>query len=165
MIDSVCGCRLDRVFATQVRGSARIDVAPVVGRLGLRLSVDTVPAVDSAGAPLPDLRLGIDFTRPGPPLPLVVSNPATAWSRAGLRTGDDLLTIGGRVVPSFGDLRRALEALRVGDTAVVEVARAGAGQRLRVGVTGYREPRIRFSDAPDVTPAARMRRARWLDGW
>jgi predicted metalloprotease with PDZ domain len=165
VIDSVCGCRLDQVFATQVRGSALIDVAPVVGRLGFRLSVDTVPAVDSAAAPLPDRRLGIDFTRPGPPLRLVVSNPASAWSRAGLRTGDDLIAIEGRAVQSFGDLRRVLEALRVGDTAVVEIARAGAGQRLRVGVTGYREPRVRFSEAPELSAAARTRRARWLGGW
>jgi len=165
VIDSVCGCRLDQVFATQVRGSALIEVAPIVARLGLRLSVDTVPALDSAGVALADLRLGIDFTRSGAPLRLVLNNPASAWSRAGLRTGDDLLTIEGRAVQSFGDLRRVLEALRVGDTTVVEIARAGAGQQLRVGVTGYREPRIRFSDAPDVTPTARARRARWLDGW
>ncbi len=165
VIDSVCGCRLDRLFATQVRGSALIELAPVVGRLGLSLNVDTVPALDSAGVPLPDLRLGIDFTRPGPPLRLVVRNPASAWSRAGLRTGDDLIAIGGHAVQSFGDLRHVLEALRVGDTTVVEIARAGAGQRVRVGVTWYCEPRIRFSDVPEVTSEQRTRRARWLDGW
>jgi predicted metalloprotease with PDZ domain len=165
VIDSVCGCRLDQVFATQVRGGALIDVGPVIERLGLKLNVDTVPAVDSARVPVPDLRLGMDFTRPGPPLRLVVSNPASAWSRAGLRTGDDLLAIGGRAVHSLGDLRRELAALRIGDTAVVEIERAGAGQRVRVGVTGYSEPRIRFSDAPEVSPTARTRRARWLDGW
>lgn len=165
VIDSVCGCRLDRVFATQVRGSALIDVTPVVERLGLALSVDTVPAVDSSGAPLPDLRLGFDFTRQGAPLRLVVSNPASAWSQAGLRTGDELLTIAGHEVQSFGDLRRVLGTLRVGDTTLVEIARAGAGQRLRVGVTGYREPRVRFNDVPEVTSGMRARRARWLDGW
>lgn len=165
VIDSVCGCRLDPVFAAQVRGSALIDMAPVVGRLGLRLTVDTVPAVDSVGAPLPDLRLGMDFTRQEPPVRLVVRNPASAWSRAGLRTGDDLVTIGGRAVQRFGDLRRVLDALRIGDTAAVEIARAGARQRLRVGVTGYSEPRIRFSDVPEVTAEQRTRRARWLDGW
>src|SRR5207302_11089655 len=35
--DSVCGCRLNDLFATQVRGSAPIDVSPIVARLGLRL--------------------------------------------------------------------------------------------------------------------------------
>ncbi len=37
VIDSVCGCRLDQMFALQVRGSALIDLAPVVERLGLKL--------------------------------------------------------------------------------------------------------------------------------
>ena len=165
VVDSVCGCRLDQVFGTQVRGSAPIDVTPVLRRLGLRFTLDTAPAVDSAGAPLPDRRLGIDFTRPGPPLRLVTRYPTSAWSRAGLRTGDELISIGGRAVQTVGDLRRELSALGVGDTTVVEITRGGAEQQLRVGVTGYSEPRIRFSDAPAVTPAQRTRRARWLEGW
>jgi hypothetical protein len=76
-----------------------------------------------------------------------------------------ITAIGGAGVATFGDLRRALGALRVGDTTVVEIARGGATQRLRVGVTGYREARIRFSDVPEVTSEQRARRARWLDGW
>src|SRR5260370_39542068 len=121
VIDSLCGCRLDQMFALQVRGSALIDLAPVVERLGLKLGIDTVPAVDSAGAPLPDLRLGMDFTRPGPPLRIVIRNPASAWSEAGVRTGDELIAIGGRAVTSFCGLRPALGALRLRGTTRGEV--------------------------------------------
>jgi hypothetical protein len=61
--DSVCNCRLDSLFDHQVRGATLIDAAPVVARLGLRVLVDSVPGADSVGSPLPDLRLGIDFTQ------------------------------------------------------------------------------------------------------
>jgi predicted metalloprotease with PDZ domain len=47
--DSVCGCRLDSFFAREVRGAERIDMRPVLGRLGLREVIDSIPATDSAG--------------------------------------------------------------------------------------------------------------------
>jgi hypothetical protein len=34
-----------------------------------------------------------------------------------------------------------------------------------VGVTGYRVPRVRLLDLPDITVARRARRARWMAGW
>jgi len=165
LTDSVCGCRLDDLFTTQVRGSALIDANAIVGRLGLRAAVDTVPAVDSAGAPLPDLRLGVDFTRPQAPLRLVVNNPASSWSAAGLRTGDELVAFQGRTVGTFGELRRALRGLRVGDTTTVEIRRAAAPLRVRAPVVGYSRPRVLFKDMPDVTATQRARRERWLRGW
>lgn len=163
--DSVCACRSAGLFATQVRGTALIDMHEVVARLGLELIVDTVRAVDSAGVPLPDLRVGIDFTRRDPPLRLVVNNPASAWSVAGLRTGDVLVAFGDRPIADFGDFQSALRALRIGDTAVVDIQRAGAPLHTRVAVAGYNRPRVRFGDAPEVTVAQRARRARWLAGW
>ena len=40
--DSICRCRLDVLFRTQVRESSLIDVRPVLARMGLRLVVDTI---------------------------------------------------------------------------------------------------------------------------
>ena len=164
LADSVCGCRLDELFATQVRGSTLIDANPVVARLGLRLIVDTVRAVDSVGASLPDLRLGIDFTRPDVPLQLVVNNPASGWSVAGLRTGNELVALDGRAIATYSDLQRALHGLRVGDTTVVDIQRGAAPMRIRAAVVGYTRPRVRFKDADEVTAEQRARRGRWLAG-
>src|SRR4030095_1585515 len=79
--DSVCGCRLQQLFATQVRGNALIDAAPIVARLGYKLVVDTVPAIDSAGAPLPDRRLGLHSAAERAPLNIVVYKPARGVGR------------------------------------------------------------------------------------
>jgi predicted metalloprotease with PDZ domain len=161
--DSVCGCRLDAFFARQVRGTGPIDVSPVLARLGLRMVLDSIPAVDSAGNPLPDRRVFIDLTRPTVPR-LVVRDTASAWGRAGLRTGDHLLTIDGASMHSLADFRNALARLRVGDSPVVEIERAGQPMRVSVPVTAYLRARVRLSDAPTVTAAERARRAAWLSG-
>jgi len=167
--DSVCGCRLDVFFARQVRGTGGgpIDVGPAVARLGLRLVVDTMPSVDAQGRRVPDLRVSADFSRPGVAR-LVISNPASMWAAAGLRTGDELLGIDGAPVPSFTDFRRAINRLVPADvgarTVVVDVRRGVTAMQVRVPVIGFDRPRVRFVDVPDVTDEQRTRRGRWLAG-
>jgi predicted metalloprotease with PDZ domain len=165
LTDSVCACRLDQLFATQVRGSALIDVRPVLARLGWRLVVDTVVATDSTGAPLPDLRLTVDFTGGDAPLRLVASNPASAWTIAGIRSGDELTALNGAPIATYADLQRALHTLRLGDTATIDIRRASTAILIRVPVAVYTRPRVRFMDAPDATAAQRARRLTWLAGW
>jgi predicted metalloprotease with PDZ domain len=163
--DSVCTCRLDELFARQVRGAGPIDVRAELARLGLRAEIDSVPATDTLGNALPDLRLGIDFTVPTPRL--VIQDSSTRWSAAGLRTGDQLITIAGEPAHSFADFRRALSGLRVGEDASavpVEIERRGQRMRVSVLVAGYRRARVRLVDATTVTSAERARRNAWLHG-
>ncbi len=102
--DSVCGCNLDAFFERQVRGTRPIDVSPTLGRIALKMAMDTVPAVDDRGNALVDTRLPVSFSLPESPR-VVISNTTTAWARAGLRSGDRLIAIAGRTVGSFADLQ------------------------------------------------------------
>ena len=165
VVDSVCGCRLDAVFANQIRGHAPIDVNPALRRVGLQAVVDTIEAVNEQGVPSADLRISIDFSREGPPLRIVIANAASAWLRAGLRTGDELISIDGAPVASFAELRRILSGLRVGQRVTVNVRRNGRPIALTAPVTGYSVPRVRFVDVDSVTATQRARRERWLAGW
>lgn len=121
--------------------------------------VDTVPATDSTD-PLPDLRLGIDFTQTTGPLRLVVRNPASVWSISGLRTGDALVAIDGGHVATFADLQRTLHRLRVDETVLVDVERSGRSMQVPVRVTGYMLPRVRFVEIANGTAQQRITRTR-----
>ena len=164
---SVCRCRLTALFSREVQGTGPIDLRPALARLGLRLVIDSVPATDSVGNPLPDRRLYIDFADSS--TARLVVRDSTTWAKAGLETGDHLRAIGGEAVHSFADFRRALDRLGAPDseapTAVaVEVERAGQTMRMNVPVVGYRRPRVRVVDAPSVSAIERSRRAAWLAG-
>ena len=164
--DSVCGCRLSALFTRQVRGAEPIDVRPALERLGLRLVVDTALVTNDSGAPLPDTRASLDFsTADQPPITLVMANPASALYRAGLRTGDRLITLNGARVPTAVEFLRLTRALRLGDTAVVTIERGGVRLVIRAPVTTYTAPRVRIVDAPSVSATHRTRRNRWLAGW
>ena len=155
---------LDALFANVVHGTTPIDVSPVAARLGCRLVLDSIPVVDSAGRPLADVRLSIDFGDESGALSLVLPNPATPWARAGLRTGDQLVSLNGVTVHSTREMQQALSSLHPGDEVPVEVRRNGQATRITVAVTGYSRPRVRFVDVANVTAGQRARRLDWAAG-
>jgi predicted metalloprotease with PDZ domain len=163
--NSVCGCRLDHFFAEQVHGPGLIDLRPALARLGLQLVVDTSVAVNDDGKPVPDLRIRPDFGRTEPPLLLMVSNPTSLWARAGLKTGDSLDSFNGATYSTPGDLWRALNTLRIGDSAAIAVRRGGAEHHVRFVVTGYDRLRVRIVEDSAASQLQVKRRARWLAGW
>ena len=160
---SVCGCRLATFFDRQVRAAGLIDLAPAAARLGWRIVVDTVPAVDAEGARVPDLRFNVGAMGDSA-VALAVTYPAGAWARAGVRTGDIVESLNGTHPSNVGQLLAPLRRLRLGDTASLDVRRAGARVHVRLVLGGYDRPRVRLVDMPTVTPDQRMRRDRWLRG-
>jgi predicted metalloprotease with PDZ domain len=164
IVDSVCHCRLDDLFAHEVRGASLIDLSPAFRRLGMRLEVDTIDATDSAGHAIPDRRLGIDFARLDP-LRLVIADTARVWARAGLRSGDEMRAWNGHPLTTWAQLRDALAALRLGDTVTVDVMRDARPVRAVVHVMGYRRPHVQLVERSGATRTERGRLARWEAGW
>ncbi len=160
--DSVCACRLESLFARVVRAPGLIDAAPVAARLGWRMIVSDEAAVDARGVPLPDIRIAGEAE--DSVFRLVIRNAATPWARAGLVTGDVLVSLDGARPTDFGSLYSALRRLGVGDTARVVIRRGSVSRQIAVPVTGYTRPHIQFVDAEGATTEQRERRARWLAG-
>jgi predicted metalloprotease with PDZ domain len=158
----VCGCQLHGFFERYVRGSTLLDFAPALRTLGLRPRVWMEPVRDSAGRAEPDLRVWV-FTRRGEREPrFIIDDPRSAWARAGLHTGDVIVSINGAAIPDRRAAITAIRALRTGDRARVELVRAGRPMTVDVMVGGYERTRAAFEDLPDATPAQRAARARWL---
>jgi len=158
----VCGCQLHGFFERHVRGAALLDFAPALRTLGLRPRVWMEPVRDSAGRTEPDLRVWV-FTRRGEREPrFIVDDPRSVWARAGLHTGDVIVSINGTATPDRRVALTAIRSLRTGGRARVELLRDGRPMTVEVAVGGYERTRVAFEDLPDVTPAQRAARARWL---
>jgi predicted metalloprotease with PDZ domain len=161
---AVCGCRLASFFDRQVRAPGLIDLAPAAARLGYRIAVDTIPAVDAEGTPVPDLRFNVAVV--GDTAVALAATYATgSWARAGVRTGDVVESVNGVHPSTVSQLLAALRRLRVGDTVSLDVRRHGAAAHVNVILRGYESPRVRLVDTKTIAPEQRQRRARWLDGW
>jgi predicted metalloprotease with PDZ domain len=162
-IGDVCGCAVRRIFDAYVRGAGSIDVNRYLDAIGLRARIAWEPARDAQGAPNPDLRLFSWQAAPDSAVVLLLTNPESAWGRAGLHTGDRLVAFNGQAIATPRDLRNALIRLRIGDTVRVDVRRATGVVRASVTVTGYQYPRVRLEEKPGATRQQLERRQRWID--
>jgi type II secretory pathway component PulC len=95
---------------------------------------------------------------------LEVTNPESAWGRAGLRTGDRVRSVNGAPTPTPDAVRRTLRALRSGDTLRVEVERSGSTRTHTVVMAPFDRPFVTLQELPGATPAQRALRARWESG-
>jgi predicted metalloprotease with PDZ domain len=158
----VCGCTLHGFFERHVRGAALLDFAPALRSLGLRPRVWMEPVRDSAGRPEPDLRVWV-FVRRGETQPrFVIDDPRSAWARAGLHTGDAIVSINGTATADRRAALTAIRSLRTGDRARVEYLRGGRPMVAEVVVGGYERTRVAFEDLPTVTAAQHAARERWM---
>ncbi|PYO47776.1 MAG: hypothetical protein DMD72_09300, partial [Gemmatimonadetes bacterium] len=71
-------------FDDHVRNPRPLDFNRYLPTIGLRAIVDTIPATDSAGAPLPDTRIWAYPPRSGGQMRVWVQDPAGVWGTAGL---------------------------------------------------------------------------------
>jgi predicted metalloprotease with PDZ domain len=158
----VCSCDLRAFFDEHVRNPRSLDFNRYLGSIGYRVVVDTIPAVDSTGLRLPDMRIWAYPRRPDGKMRVWIQDPSGIWAKAGLHTGMDLVAFNGVAVDSFPDFRRALRTVKLGDVVPVDIVRNGSPTRVGVTVVGYDRTRVRFVEAPDPTPLQLERRRLWL---
>ncbi|HEU0301798.1 MAG TPA: PDZ domain-containing protein [Longimicrobium sp.] len=156
----VCGCDLSGFFARHVRGAERLDFAGALRPLGLAPHVHMEPAVDDQGRPRADLRVWPYDATDG--LRVVVPDPRSVWARAGLRTGDRVVSINGTAVDFRRAFLTAARPLRVGERVRVEAIRDGQPVTVELVMEGYEQARVTFADLHRITPGQHAARARWL---
>jgi predicted metalloprotease with PDZ domain len=163
-VAGVCGCTVRPFFEAHVRGRRPIDFDRYLRPIGMRARVSWTQALDRDGRPAADLRVSA-WQPPGEnALSLVISNPASVWGRAGLHSGDRLVTLNGAAVPSWEEFRGLRSRLKAGDTVTVEVRRPTGPWRTSVVVAGYERPVVRLEEIPQATERQRRLRAPWAAG-
>jgi predicted metalloprotease with PDZ domain len=163
-VENVCGGNVHAFFEAHVRGAKPIDFDRYLRLVGMRARVAWSQALDSAGKPAADLRI-YAWQPPGENgLSLVITNPASLWGRAGLHSGDRIVTVNGAAVPSWEAFRALRNQIKNGDTVAVEVRRPTGAWRTRVVVTGYERPVVRLENIPEATERQRGLRASWAAG-
>lgn len=161
-VHEVCACDAQSFFEAHVRGARPIDFDHYLRAIGLRTQVSWSPALSSDGKPEPDLRVSAFSAAGDSTLRLRITNPDSAWGRAGLHTGDQVVSLDGHPVATSTDFRSWLGKLHIGDTARVDVMRDGAVSPVAVLVTGYDRPTVRIDEIADATSEQRRLRAQWL---
>ena len=163
-VADVCGCAVREFFERYVRSANPIAFDRYLALIGLRTRVTPMPAAGPDGQPIPDVRVYGWVPEGERSVRLLLGNPASIWGRAGLHTGDRIVTVNGAPLADMADFRRVFGALHIGDSVRVEVARAAGTFRTTVAVTGYDRPTVRLEELPGATTRQQALRTRWLAG-
>lgn len=163
-VSTACACDAHPFFSTYVSNAGPLDFNRWLRVVGLRSTVTWAPARQADSTLAPDGRL-LGYAPPGDARPrLLVWFPSTIWGRAGLHTGDRVVSWNGAPVSDVPQLRSAIGQLRIGDTVRVAVQRDAGPFEATVIVTGYDRPTVHISERPDATAAQRALLTRWLAG-
>lgn len=139
-VEDVCRCDVTPFFDAHVRSASPIDFNRYLALIGLRVNVSTRPALDRTGQPAIDLGVWGWVRERDQSLRLRISRPDNIWGRAGLHTGDRVVSINGVAVHTWPELRAKLVRLRMGDRVRVAVERPSGPFSAEVRVTGYEQP-------------------------
>jgi predicted metalloprotease with PDZ domain len=97
-------------------------------------------------------------------LSLLLSDPTGTWGRAGLHTGDRILSVNGAPLATMDEFRALRRRLRIGDSVQVAVQRPAGAWNTTVVVTGYDQPVARIETIAEATERQRTLRERWVAG-
>jgi predicted metalloprotease with PDZ domain len=150
-VGDVCKCNVTPFFDAHVRKGSPIDAAPYLRMAGLRMDVTREPAARD-GKPLTDMRIA-GWNREGErELSLRLFDPASIWGRAGLHTGDRIVTMNGAAVTTWPEMRALLSALKIGDSVRVVVARPTGQFATTVTIAGYDRPIVKLTPIATASP-------------
>jgi predicted metalloprotease with PDZ domain len=164
-VADICACKVKPFFDAHVRGASPIAFDRYLGLIGLR-AVVTWDSVLVDGRPAPDRRLNA-WNPPGDSaLSLLIGNPSTVWGRAGLHSGDLVVSVNGVATHAWPEFRQIVGRANVGDTVrfVVRARGATAPRTVGVVVTGYERPVVRIQPVASASQKQRTLHDAWAKG-
>ena len=163
-VKDVCGCNVQSFFRDHVYGYKQIDFAKHLKILGLQYTIEWKDVLSNDMKPVPDLRI-YSYQTPGENVLRVgISNPASAWGRSGLHTGDIIKTINGKILATTADFRTLIRNAKIADTVTIEIQRPSGLAKINVLVTSYQQPVVRIIQLSSTTPKQQKQLEDWIAG-
>jgi len=162
-VSSVCGCNVQPFFQDYVLGKKAIDFKKYLSLIGLQHEIEWKDATDNDAKPIPDLRV-FSYQLPGENITRIgITNPTSSWGRSGLNTGDEIISVNGKVM-NVPDFRAFIRNAKIGDTISVEVKRNSGVRKINVFITSYQQPVVKLTQSANRTAKQQKLFDQWLAG-
>jgi predicted metalloprotease with PDZ domain len=132
-------------FKNYVYEGKAIDFAKYLHLIGLQLTLTYQPAVNKKGTPAPDNRIYIWRPADDTVYHLILTTPAGCWAKAGLHTGNVILSINDQPIKTRQIFNDMVNNLKIGDKVVMQVKRADGIQKIVLFLTGYQVPVVQIT--------------------
>lgn len=164
-VKDVCGSDEVHIFFQKyIYEGKALDFDSYLRLIGLRLQLSYRPAVDDRGQLAVDDRLYIWQPAGDSVYHLGMIDPRSCWVRAGLHTGDVLVTIDSHPIKSRQNFNEVLRGLKIGDRIIVQVEHAGSRQTIPVEITGYEIPVAHLTSEAKRSTEMQKLFKQWAEG-
>jgi predicted metalloprotease with PDZ domain len=160
IIEGICNCEIHSFFEQHIRGKKQIDFNKYLEMIGLHMNVSWEQSVSDSGKTNPDLRVYAWVNQTGG-LNLGIMDPLSCWGKAGLHTGDQLISINRSLTKNLNDFFPVVRKLKTGDHVEVEVKRGSKQFKTFVTISGYQTPKINLTTVPSPTLIQQQRFESW----
>jgi len=162
-INETCRCNVHPFFQQYIYGSNAIDFNKYLQLAGLHSAVIWKDASGDDSRPLPDLRIYAWLTRQGK-LVTGIEDPESTWGKAGLHTGDEIVTVNNTPVSTQRDFFSLLRKAKIGDTVSIAVKRPAGIYKTTVIVSAYKTAIVKIEELSTATKEQLVLRKQWLAG-
>ncbi len=159
-VTKVCECVTQEVFASVTKPEP-MDFDRVLRLVGLRVRITMTTELGRDGKPAPDLRFRVWQPSGGSALRVVLTDPQSAWGRAGLHTGDVLDRLNGKSFANPAEVRTWLSTLKLDEMVRVDVTRESGTFSTDVVVGAYQRPVAEVLDVPGADRVTRLLKEGW----
>ena len=159
---ATCRCNVHQFFQDYIYGNKPIDFNKYLLLAGMHSDTTWRNASDSAGKPVADLHV-YSYQSPGnSAVKLRIIDPSGCWGKAGLHTGDIIVTVNKSAIKSINDFRQIIGRLQIGERVITEIQRPAGIVQINVIVSGYRQPKVRIEEINEATERQRNLRTAWI---
>jgi S1-C subfamily serine protease len=95
---------------------------------------------------------------------IAISDPESTWSKAGLKTGDQVLGINGQRITSTREFFNLLRILKAGGNVSFEIVSSPGTTIKKIPVTGYKRPVVSIRHSSTTPGAVKLLREQWIKG-
>ncbi len=161
-VSATCGKDMYPFFRDHVYGNKPIDFNKYLMLAGMRSDITWVDASDSAGKPVADLRVYAFRSAIDNKIKIRIMDPLGCWGKAGLHTGDIILSMNSSAIRSENDFQQIIRRVQIGDAVVFEIQRSAGISQIKVVVSGYKQARAHIEKINEQTERQRKLYAAWI---
>jgi predicted metalloprotease with PDZ domain len=139
VLKEICGRDLHTFFETYVRQGKELDFNRYLSLIGLHVQIIWMVAKNEKGQPAPDRRIYV-WHYPGDSLfRLAITNPESCWGKAGLHTGDLMISFNGQPITGTASFFTLIQNLHIGDTVQLTIKSQDKVHAVAFQLTQYQE--------------------------
>jgi predicted metalloprotease with PDZ domain len=142
LVEEVSGRSVHRFFEEHIRGNKAIDFNTYLQLIGLVSEVNWIDAKTEDGKNRSDLRVYAYQLPDDKRILIGIDNPSSCWGKAGLHTGDQVVSLNDSLINTTRDFYAAIRNARIGDQIRVAIKRKEEAIRVTVTMSGYRTPAV-----------------------